>query len=157
MSLETRLAALISAVGADIKSLFTRALPAGGSAGQVLEKTSGSDYAVSWADRIKAAQTYSPSSGGTATLNLALSNEHRITMPAGNVTIALSNATEARHFMITITQDGTGGRTVTWFSTIRWAGGTPPTLTTGGGKRDVFGFTRTGANTFDGFVIGKDI
>src|SRR5258708_3603512 len=35
------------------------------------------------------AQTYSPSAAGTATLDLSLSNQHQITMPAGNITIAL--------------------------------------------------------------------
>jgi hypothetical protein len=69
------------------------------------------------------AQTYTPSAAGTATLDLSLANEHRITMPAGNITIALSNATNAQKFLVSITQDGTGSRTVTWFSTIRWVGG----------------------------------
>lgn len=103
------------------------------------------------------AQTYAPASAGTATLDLSLSNQHEITMPAGNITIALSNATNSKVFMVSITQDGTGSRGVTWFPTIRWAGGTPPTLTTTANKRDVFGFRRTGTNTYDGFVIGQNI
>ncbi len=103
------------------------------------------------------AQTYSPTAAGTATLDLSLANEHRITMPAGNITIALSNATNSKRFIVSILQDSTGSRTVTWFTTIRWAGGTPPTLTTTASKRDVFGFIRTGSNTYDGFVIGQNI
>jgi len=102
-------------------------------------------------------QTYSPSAAGTATLDLSLSNVHDITMPAGNITIALSNATNAQNFTVSILQDGTGSRTVTWFSTIRWAGGAAPTLTTTANKRDVFAFRRTGANTYDGFVVGQNI
>lgn len=100
---------------------------------------------------------YSPVGGATATLDLAAANEHRITMPAGNITIALSNPTGAQKFLISITQDGGGSRSVTWFTTIKWAGGVAPTLTTTGGKRDTFGFVRTGANTYDGFVIGQNI
>lgn len=103
------------------------------------------------------AQTYSPSAAGTATCDLSLSNEHRITMPAGNITIALSNDTNAQKFIISTLQDGTGSRTVTWFSTIRWAGGSAPTLTTNASKRDVFGFIRTGSSTYDGFTIGQNI
>lgn len=99
------------------------------------------------------AQTYTPSASGTATLDLSLSNQHDITMPAGNITIALSNVTNNQIFLVSITQDGTGSRTVTWFSTIRWAGGSTPTLTTTANKRDMFGFKRTGANTYDGFII----
>lgn len=103
------------------------------------------------------AQTYTPSSAGTATLDLSLANEHRITMPAGNITIALSNDTNSQKFIVSITQDTTGSRTVTWFSTIKWAGGTAPTLTTTASKRDTFGFIRTGSGTYDGFVIGQNI
>lgn len=104
------------------------------------------------------AQTYAPSGGGTATVNLALSNINYITMPAGNVTIALSNDSNNQVFMINITQDSVGSRTVTWFTTIRWAsGGTAPTLTTAANKRDCFGFVRTGSGTYDGFVIGQNI
>lgn len=103
------------------------------------------------------AQTYSPAGAGTATLDLSLSNEHRITMPAGNITIALSNDTNAQKFIVSILQDATGSRTVTWFSTIRWSGGVAPTLTTTASKRDTFGFIRTGSGTYDGFVIGQNI
>lgn len=103
------------------------------------------------------AQTYSPSGGGTATLDLSLANEHRITMPAGNITIALSNDTNSQRFIVSITQDSSGSRTVTWFTTIKWAGGTPPTLTTTASKRDTFGFIRTGSATYDGFIIGQNI
>lgn len=103
------------------------------------------------------AQTYSPAGSATATLDLALSNQHDIQMPAGNITIALSNDTNNQIFMVNITQDGGGSRTVTWFTTIRWAGGAAPTLTTTGNKRDSFGFRRTGSGTYDGFVIGQNI
>jgi len=103
------------------------------------------------------AQTYTPADTATATLDLALSNQHDITMPAGNITIALSNDTNNQVFLVSILQDGVGSRTVTWFSTIRWAGGSPPTLTTTASKRDTFGFRRTGSGTYDGFVIGQNI
>ena len=103
------------------------------------------------------AQTYSPSAAGTATLDLSLSNQHYITMPAGNITIALSNDTNNQIFIVSILQDATGSRTVTWFSTIRWAGGSTPTLTTTASKRDTFGFIRTGSGTYDGFIIGQNI
>lgn len=103
------------------------------------------------------AQTYSPSAAATATLDCSLGNEHRITMPAGNITIAVSNDTNAQKFIVSILQDATGSRTVTWFSTIRWVGGVTPTLTTTASKRDVFGFIRTGSGTYDGFIIGENI
>ena len=103
------------------------------------------------------AQTYTPSASGTATLDISLGNEHRITMPAGNITIAVSNDTNAQRFIVSILQDSVGSRTVTWFSTIKWAGGSVPTLTTTASKRDTFGFIRTGSATYDGFIIGANI
>ncbi len=106
---------------------------------------------------VTAPKTYTPAGSGTATLDLSLGNEHQITMPAGNITIAISNATVGQKFIVSITQDGGGSRTVTWFTTIRWADGSAPTLTTTGSKRDTFGFIVTGSNTYDGFVIGQNI
>jgi hypothetical protein len=40
--------------------------------------------------------------------------------------------------VIDLVQDGTGTRTVTWFTTIKWVGGTVPTLTTTINKIDTF-------------------
>lgn len=102
-------------------------------------------------------KVYTPSAAGTATLDLYFFNEHRITMPAGNITIALTNDYNSQKFMISITQDSVGSRTVTWFSTIKWAGGSAPTLTTTASKRDTFGFVRTGSGTYDGFIIGQNV
>lgn len=104
----------------------------------------------------QALQSYSPAGGATATLDLALGNDHAIQMPAGNITIALSNAKVGQKFIVSITQDGTGSRTVTWFTTIRWfPNGVTPILTTTGSKRDVFVFRCTGSNTYDGFIAGQ--
>lgn len=98
-----------------------------------------------------------PTAGGTATLDLSTGKRQKITMPAGNITIAISNANVGDIFMVEITQDATGSRTVTWFPTIKWAGGTPPTLTTTANKRDTFGFIVTGSGTYDGYIIGMNI
>jgi hypothetical protein len=102
------------------------------------------------------ARTYSPAAADTATLDLGLSNLHFITMPAGNITIALSNDSNNQVFLITITQDSAGSRTVNWFTTIKWADGTTPTLTATANKRDSFCFYRTGSGTYDGVVIGQN-
>lgn len=102
-------------------------------------------------------QAYTPAAAGTATLDLSAGNEHNITMPAGNITIAISNASIGQKFNVDITQDATGSRLVTWFATIRWAGGAPPTLTPTANKRDSFGFKVTGAGTYDGFIIGQNL
>lgn len=101
--------------------------------------------------------SYTPEAAATATLNLTTGNIHSITMPEGNITIAISNEAVGQCFLIEITQDATGSRTVTWFSTIRWTGGSAPTLTTTANKRDVFGFRVTGTDTYDGYIVGMNL
>lgn len=102
-------------------------------------------------------QTYTPDASATATVNLALGNDHRITMPAGNITVAVSNAQVGQKFLVSLTQDSGGSRTVTWFTTIKWAGGAAPTLTTTANKRDTLGFIVTGSGTYDAFVVGQNL
>lgn len=94
--------------------------------------------------------------GATVTFNLATTNLHTVTLE-GNRTLALSNASVGQVFIIRLVQDATGSRTVTWFSTIKWAGGSAPTLTTTASKTDVLGFLCTSSGNYDGFVIGQNL
>ena len=96
------------------------------------------------------------SDGATVTFDMSASNVHQVTL-AGNRILVVSNTSTGQLFIIKLIQDGSGSRTVTWFSTIKWAGGTTPTLTTTASKADTFGFIVTGSNTFDGFIIGQNI
>lgn len=98
----------------------------------------------------------SETDGATVTFNLRKGNKQKVTL-AGNRTLAISNVRTGQVFSLQIIQDGTGSRTVTWFSTIKWAGGSAPTLTTTASKSDRFGFICTGSGTYDGFVIGQNI
>ena len=75
----------------------------------------------------------------------------------GNRTLALSNEQVGQSFIIRLVQDGTGSRTVIWWSTIKWPFGTEPTLSTTGGDVDVFGFTVTSGGNYDGFVVGQGL
>lgn len=100
---------------------------------------------------------YTPAGGATATLDVADVSVHVITMPAGNITIAISNETAGQYFAIEIIQDAVGGRTVTWFSTIKWVDGAAPTLTTTADKKDSFVFRCTGTDTYDGYIVGQNI
>lgn len=92
----------------------------------------------------------------TVTFALATSRNQTVTL-GGNRTLALSGATTGMVFIISLLQDGTGSRTVTWWDTIRWAGGSAPTLTTTASKRDTFGFICTGEDTYDGFIVGQNV
>jgi putative exporter of polyketide antibiotics len=93
--------------------------------------------------------------GATITFNLEAGNKQRVTL-GGNRTLALQNETVGQVFLLRLLSDGTG-RTVTWFSTIKWAGGTPPTQTATANKADVFGFICTSAGNYDGFIVGQNL
>ena len=94
--------------------------------------------------------------GATVTFNIARSKLWQVTM-GGNRTLALSNVKDGDVFALRLVQDGSGSRIPSWFSTIRWAGGSAPTLTTTLNKADWVMFVCTGSGTYDGFVVGKNL
>lgn len=71
--------------------------------------------------------------------------------------MAISNASVGQHFWIQYVQDATGSRTVTQFSTIKWTGGTAPTLTTTATKKDWVGHLCTSVGNYDGVLIAQNI
>jgi hypothetical protein len=75
----------------------------------------------------------------TVSFDLNCAHVHQVTL-GGNRTLALLNVSVGLWFRLFLNQDATGSRTVTWFSTVRWAGGSPPTLTTTASKTDMFDF-----------------
>lgn len=101
--------------------------------------------------------SHSPAPAATETLDLDVSKQYDITMPAGNITITISNEENGMTFTVRILQDVVGSRTVTWFAGIKWAGGVAPTLTTTASKADTFIFRVTGSGAYDGFVVGANI
>lgn len=94
--------------------------------------------------------------GATITFNLNQGKKHTVIL-GDNRTLALTGGYVGQVFLIRLVQDGTGSRTVTWFSTIKWAGGSAPTLTTTINKADVYGFLCTSTDNYDGFVIGQNL
>lgn len=79
----------------------------------------------------------SASDGVTVTFNMATRRNWHVQI-AGNRTLAFSNVATKRPFMLTIQQDSTGGRTVTWPSGITWLSGVVPTLSPNGNEADQF-------------------
>jgi len=94
--------------------------------------------------------------GTTVTFDLSASNVHSVTL-AGNRTLAVSNGSVGQCFIIRLIQDATGTRTVTWFTTIKWVGGSAPTLTTTINKTDTLGFIITSAANYDGYLVGQNL
>lgn len=97
--------------------------------------------------------------GATVTFDMSdvtKGNVRTVTL-GGNRILAVSNVVVGQKFVIRLTQDGTGSRTVTWWSTINWVGGVTPVLTTTASKTDAFGFLCTATNTYDGYILGQNI
>ena len=60
---------------------------------------------------------------------------------------------------ILVQQDGTGGRTAGWDSSIKWPGGVAPTISAGANKLDIFRLFRVvpAMSFWYGTIIGQDI
>ena len=96
-------------------------------------------------------------SGTTPTLYMYLATNFVHTL-TGATTYTFSNPAttgNASSFTLKIIQDSTA-RTITWPSTVNWAGGTAPTLTTTANGVDVFVFyTIDGGTNYYGFTAGQ--
>ncbi len=98
-------------------------------------------------------------SGSTDTIDLEDGNVHNVTLTA-NCTFTFSNppaSGTSGTFTLFLNQDGTGSRTATWPGSVKWAGGTAPTLTTTASRTDILVFTTIDAGTiWYGAVSGQD-
>lgn len=95
---------------------------------------------------------------GALTLNAGPAGPVKLITLTGNATFAFSGAQTWAAFALelVLTQDATGGRTVTWPASVRWSGATPPTLSTAGGTTDRLVFvTYDGGTTWYGDLVGK--
>ena len=83
---------------------------------------------------------------GATTLDLSTANFFNLTL-TGNVTFSFSNPPAGRMMSFTIAakQDATGGRTITWPGTAKYAGGVVPPATTTANATDIWS-----AMTYDG-------
>jgi len=96
----------------------------------------------------------------TIAVNAAAGNDLRVTL-GGNRTIgAPSNPVDGLMVTFTLTQDGTGTRTVTWASGAAgysFGAGSAPTLSTAAGAADMIGFKYNAAKNrwlFTGAALG---
>lgn len=106
------------------------------------------------------AETFaSPSiSAGTLTLDLTTANTFSVSLNQNITTLNINNpqASSAHGFSIIFTADGTL-RTITWPGSVKWAGGTAPTMTATAGKVDILTFfTVDGGTNWYGVVSGQN-
>jgi hypothetical protein len=89
-------------------------------------------------------------------IDLSLGNVFTKTI-SGATTLTVSNAPTSGvvAYMVLELTDG-GSATVTWFSGVKWAGGTAPTLTSAG--KDIISFyTHDGGVTWNIIGVQKDV
>lgn len=112
-------------------------------------------------------------SGGTMTGAITAIRETKVAMAANNIdlatgnlftktisgvtTLTISNALadgNVNSFVLELTNGGSA--VVTWFSGVKWAGGTAPTLTASG--KDILGFySHNGGTTWNILGVNKDV
>jgi hypothetical protein len=95
------------------------------------------------------------SANSSTAITIALTNGTvQIITLTGNATITMPTATSGKSFIMFLKQDGTGSRTVTW-STVKWAGGTAPTITSTASRQDILSFFADGTNWY-GVVVAQN-
>jgi hypothetical protein len=93
------------------------------------------------------------------TVDLSQGTVFPITLDKNITSFQLQNIpTGVNSFLMLLTQDGTGNRTVTWTFTgkiIKWSGGIP-TITSTASATDIYSFMSVDGNTWYGSVAGKN-
>lgn len=99
---------------------------------------------------------FETSGSGTINLDCQFYNVFRIIM-TGNITLTVSNMEIGKFIQIDLIQDGTGGRTCSWFTDIKWPDGVEPVLTTTANKTDSFVIKKIGTNSYQGYIAGQNL
>ena len=130
--------------------------------------TAGNNYAtVTYAPKLSPTIN-NPTFTGTATINANISNQiltdgstinwdvslgsvATVTL-GGNRTVAAPTNLKVGSYILSVIQDGSGGRTLTWNSVFKWPAGVAPVLTTAGNRRDLFSFVCDGTNLYGSYL-----
>jgi hypothetical protein len=97
---------------------------------------------------------YSANTSTAITVDLANGTVQNLTLTAASVTITMPTAVAGKSFIIILSQDATGSRSVTW-STVSWPSATPPSVTQTASRKDIFSFFSNGTSWF-GTTIGQN-
>jgi hypothetical protein len=88
-------------------------------------------------------ETVTANTSTAYTVDLANGSVQILTL-TGNCTFTFPTATAGKGFTMLLKQDGTGSRTVTWPSSVKWPASTAPTITSTASKGDKFVFVGDG-------------
>ncbi len=136
----------------------TLAFTSVGTSGQLLQSNGSSAPSFSGTITNPTVTNYTetPFTANSSTaITIALTNGTvQIITLTGNATITMPTATSGKSFIMFLKQDATGSRTVTW-STVKWPGGTNPTITATASRQDIYSFFADGTNWY-GVVVGQN-
>jgi hypothetical protein len=90
----------------------------------------------------------SSANASQTTINWNNSNVQELKLTT-STTITFTNTNPGARYILMLLQDATGSRTVTWPSTVQWAAGTAPTLTTTASKMDIITFVCASVSSTD--------
>jgi hypothetical protein len=90
--------------------------------------------------------------GATIAVDFNVAENNAVTV-AGNRTFTFANGKSGNLYAIKIKQDATGSRLITWPATVKWAGGSAPTLTATAAKTDLVVFLFDGTNYLDVAIV----
>ncbi|MBA1147416.1 DUF2793 domain-containing protein [Ectothiorhodospiraceae bacterium WFHF3C12] len=111
-------------------------------------------------DHSETSPTPAPAAG-TLDVDVSAGSVAEVTLDQDVTTLNLNNPApsgQASSLTLVLVQDGTGGRSITWPSSIAWAGGAAPTLTGTANSVDIVTlFTRDGGTTWFAFTAGQDM
>lgn len=98
---------------------------------------------------------FTPASTATLTLNVANGMMQKFTLTNASTSITMPSASPGANFMLMLSQDNTGGRLVSSWSSVRWPSGTTATLTTTANKTDIFSFFSDGTSWY-GITVAQN-
>jgi hypothetical protein len=87
------------------------------------------------------------------TVDFANGPNQAITL-TGNCTFTFANPIAGDTYVLRLTQDGTGSRTVTWPAAVKWPAATAPVLTTAAAGVDVVSLYYNGTSYYGAFALG---
>lgn len=120
-----------------------------GTTGKLIKATGTAVVVADYQETVVTANT------GTAyTVDIANGTVQILTL-TGNCTYTFPTPTAGKSFVLLQKQDGTGSRTVTWPSSVKWPASTAPTITSTASKGDKFVFTGDGTYWW-GSVAGQN-
>src|SRR4051794_35322942 len=88
---------------------------------------------------------YTDTDAATITMDWNVSENHQVTL-AGNRTLVFSNPVNGCVYRVKVTQDATGSRTLSYPSTVKWVGGSAPSLTATASRTDLLTFVWDGVS-----------